>query len=91
MAYTKRRIVEELPLEVWENWECCDFEELDLVTRESQEGMSSIKVVISEDLKARFKSLCALQQVTMSDVLAEFIEMRVREHDKNAALNKVEK
>jgi len=66
---------------MWEDLICCDLEELELVTRESQEGMSSIKVVIPEDLKRRFKSLCALQHVTMNDVLSDFIEQWVKENE----------
>ncbi len=66
---------------MWEDLVCCDLEELELVTRESQEGMSSIKVVIPEDLKGRFKSLCALRHVAMNDVLASFIEQWVKENE----------
>ncbi|MBL1179080.1 plasmid partition protein ParG [Pantanalinema sp. GBBB05] len=43
--------------------------------------MSSIKVVIPEDLKGRFKSLCALRHVTMNDVLSDFIEQWVKENE----------
>jgi ParG len=66
---------------MWEDLVCCDLEELELVTRENQEGMSSIKVVIPEDLKGRFKSLCALRHVSMNDVLANFIEEWVKENE----------
>lgn len=66
---------------MWEDLICCDLEELELVTRESQEGMSSIKVVIPEDLKGRFKSLCALRHVTMNDVLSDFVEQWVNENE----------
>lgn len=69
---------------MWEDLICCDLEELELVTRESQEGMSSIKVVIPEDLKGRFKSLCALRHVTMNDVLSDFIEQWVKENESPA-------
>lgn len=72
---------------MWEDLVCCDLEELELVTRENQEGMSSIKVVIPEDLKGRFKSLCALQHVTMNDVLANFVEQWVKESEKSPPLD----
>lgn len=75
---------------MWEDLGCCDLEELELVTRESQEGMSSIKVVIPEDLKGRFKSLCALRHVTMNDVLSNFIEQWVDENESSSQSDKQE-
>lgn len=57
------------------------FEEFEDLTRENQPGMSSIKVVIPEELKTKFKTLCTSKRITMNDVLAEFIENWVKEQE----------
>jgi hypothetical protein len=34
----------------------------------------SVKIYLPEDLRARFKSACALQKVSMNEVLLDFVE-----------------
>jgi len=34
----------------------------------------SVKIYLPEDLRARFKSACALQKVSMNQILLDFVE-----------------
>lgn len=40
----------------------------------SESKQVSVKIYLPEDLRARFKSACALQKVSMNEVLLDFVE-----------------
>jgi hypothetical protein len=41
----------------------------------------SVKIYLPEDLRARFKSACALQKVSMNQVLLDFVEEWTSKND----------
>ncbi|HEY9667821.1 MAG TPA: plasmid partition protein ParG [Coleofasciculaceae cyanobacterium] len=47
----------------------------------SEEKPVSYKVFLSEALRAKFKSMCALQGVTMNQVLVELMEKWIEENE----------
>ena len=47
----------------------------------TEERHASVKVYLSESLRGRFKALCALEGVSMNEVLLGFIEEWVRERE----------
>ncbi|MBW4549371.1 MAG: hypothetical protein KME25_33950 [Symplocastrum torsivum CPER-KK1] len=40
----------------------------------SESKQVSVKIYLPEDLRARFKSACALQKVSMNQILLDFVE-----------------
>ena len=44
-------------------------------------AQTTMKIVIPEDLKRRFKSACAAQDVTMSDVAVELVEKWLKQQE----------
>ena len=47
----------------------------------SEEKQVSYKMFLSEQLRAKFKSLCALEGVSMNQVLVELVEKWVHEKE----------
>lgn len=47
----------------------------------SEEKQVSYKMFLSEPLRAKFKSLCALEGVSMNQVLVELVEKWVHEEE----------
>ncbi len=47
----------------------------------SEEKLVSYKMFLSEPLRAKFKSLCALEGVSMNQVLVELVEKWVHEKE----------
>lgn len=48
------------------------------------EKQVSYKMSMSEPLRAKFKSLCALKGVSMNQILIELVEKWIRENDANS-------
>lgn len=47
----------------------------------SEEKLVTYKMFLTESLRAKFKSLCALKGVTMNEVLVELVEDWIEEND----------
>ena len=47
----------------------------------SEEKQVSFKMFLSESLRARFKSLCALETMSMNEVLVRLVEEWVEENE----------
>jgi hypothetical protein len=47
----------------------------------SEEKQVSYKMFLSEPLRAKFKSLCALKGISMNQVLIELVEKWIEEND----------
>jgi hypothetical protein len=45
----------------------------------------SVKIYLPEDLRARFKSACALQKISMNEVLLDFVEEWTAKNEKPPA------
>lgn len=45
----------------------------------------SVKIYLPEDLRARFKSACALQKISMNEVLLDFVEEWIAKNEKPPA------
>jgi len=45
----------------------------------SEEKQVSYRMFMSESLRAKFKSICALRQVSMNEVLVELVENWIKE------------
>lgn len=47
-----------------------------------------VSIYLSEDVRARFKSACALHKKSMNEVLVEFIEDYLKENESSASAPK---
>lgn len=54
----------------------------------SEEKQVTYKMFLSESLRARFKSICALKSISMNEVLVELVENWVQENESSASTNK---
>ncbi len=48
----------------------------------SESKQVSVKIYLPEDLRARFKSACALRKVSMNEVLLDFVQEWTEENEK---------
>lgn len=48
----------------------------------SESKQVSVKIYLPEDLRARFKSACALQKVSMNQILLDFVEEWTNKNEK---------
>jgi hypothetical protein len=51
----------------------------------SETKQVSVKIYLPEDLRARFKSACALQKVSMNQILLDFVEEWTTQHEQPPA------
>jgi hypothetical protein len=57
----------------------------------SEEKQVSYRMFLSESLRARFKSICALKQVSMNQILIELVEDWLKQNENHSPANKEDK
>lgn len=54
----------------------------------TEEKLVTYKMFMRESLRAKFKSLCALKQVSMNEVLVELVENWIKEAESESGKDK---
>jgi ParG len=57
----------------------------------SEEKQVSYRMFLSESLRARFKSICALKQVSMNEILIKLVEDWLKQNENQSPANKEDK
>jgi hypothetical protein len=58
------------------------------VPEEAEEKQVTYKMFLSESLRARFKSICALQGVSMNEVLVQLVQNWVEDNENTSPTKK---